>query len=164
MKHAPDFLHRHRRLLLIVLLTVTLLVSSEANRRRLQEEAVVTSLPVTQTVPAVSAYAAQRNDAYLQEVAALDALVSQEGLDSRTRQSAAAQLQALVHHRECQQALEAALSVTALAPCAAVVTDGGVTLITAKQEITPEDSALVLTLAEIHAGASPSDVRIMTAE
>ena len=65
-------------------------------------------------------------------------------------------------NREYQQALETALASTALAPCAAVVSGGSVTIITGKTDISPQDSALVLTLAAAHAGAKPSDVRILT--
>lgn len=168
MKPAAGFLTRHRRLLLIALLSVTLLVSSTANRRRLEQEAVVTSLPVVHTqssaVTAVNAYIDERDAAHQRDVAALTALIAQEELDAQTRQAAADQLQALVHSRESQQALEAALASTSLAPCAAVVTGTNVTIVTAKTEITPEDSALVITLAAAHAGAAPGDVRILTAE
>ncbi len=167
MKHAADFLTRHRRLFLIALLSVTLAVSSEANRRRLQEDAVVTSLPVMQTAApdvAVATFTADRDAMHQRDVAALTALISQENIDSRTREDAAVQLQELIRNRECQQALESALASTALAPCTAVVTGSSVTLVTAKQEITPEDSALVLTLAAAHAGVAPEDVRILSAE
>ena len=168
MKSAGEFIVRHRRLLLIALLTVTLLVSSSANRRRLEEEAIMTSMPVIRTnessATAVAAYISDRDAIYQRDVEALSALISRQDLDERTLHSAALQLQALIHHREARDAIEEALATTSLAPCAALVTDGAVTLVTAKAAPTAEDSALVLTLASIHAGINPEDVRIITAE
>ena len=46
----------------------------------------------------------------------------------------------------------------------AVVTDGSVTIVTEKQEITEQDTALVLTLVQVHTGVPASGVRIMTAQ
>ncbi|MBQ2954776.1 MAG: SpoIIIAH-like family protein [Clostridia bacterium] len=166
MQHLTRFILRHRRLLLIALLSVTLLLGSEANRLRLQEEAIVTSLPVTHTeaATAVSAHATLQEDQHARDVEALSALIARDDLDALTRQDAAAQLSAMVANREGRLALEEALSATALAPCSAVVAGGSVTVVTAKAEITPEDSALVLTLAAAHCGAAPEDVRILPAE
>ena len=113
---------------------------------------------------AVAAYVDERAAAHERDIAALTALIQQSDMDERTRQDAADTLQDIVRNRECQQALEDALSATALAPCAAVVSGGSVTIVTAKNAITPEDSALVLALAQAHAGAAPEDVRILTAE
>ena len=45
-----------------------------------------------------------------------------------------------------------------------VVTDGSVTIVTEKQEITEQDTALVLTLVQVHTGVPASGVRIMTAQ
>ncbi len=59
---------------------------------------------------------------------------------------------------------EGALVSSELAPCCAVVTDGSVTIVTEKQEITEQDTALVLTLVQVHTGVPASGVRIMTAQ
>lgn len=166
MKRIADLIVRHRQLLLIALLTATLVAGSTVNRKRLEAEALLTSLPVDRSTSAVAvaAYVNERAAAHERDVAALTALIQQTDMDERTRQDAADTLQALVRSRESQQALEDALSATALAPCAAVVSGGSVTIVTAKSAITPEDSALVLALAQAHAGADPEDVRILTAE
>lgn len=163
MKEMKPFAARHSRLLLISILTVTLLVSSEANRRS-HEDTVFTSLPVTTTTAgeAVAVYIADRDSAHDKDMAALLALTENEAIDLQTRQTAAEQMTVLAANSESQQALEAALASTALAPCAAIVTNGSVTLVTGKTEITAQDSALVLALAAAHAGAKPTDVRILT--
>lgn len=164
MNENTPFIARHRRLLLIALLAVTLLVSSEMNRRSLEAETVFTTLPVSvnSAAEALQVYKADRDSTDERNTSALLALTENEAIDPQTRQAAAAQLTAICANREHQQALEAALASTALAPCAAVVTGSSVTIVTGKAEITPEDSALVLSLAAAHAGAKPSDVRIMT--
>lgn len=168
MKKAGAFITRHRRLLLISLLTVTLLASSAANRRRLEGEAIVTSLPITSVQAAsddsIAVFIADRDALHQQEVAALSALIDRTDIDSRTRDQAAAQLTALVQSRQAREALEDALSGTALAPCTAVVSGGAVTIITANPSPSGEDAALVMTLAAAHAGVQPQDVRILPAE
>lgn len=166
MKHLADLLVRHRTLFLICLLTATFLLSSLAAQSRLEDDAIVTSLPVTSLTPsdAVQTFSGQRETTQLNELTALTALTNEESMDDATRRAAAAQLQALVSDRSSQQALEAALASTGLAPCAAIVSGGSVTIVTHQAEISPHDSALVLTLASAHAGASPENVRIITAE
>lgn len=168
MKKTGAFITRHRRLLMISLLTVTLLASSAANHRRLEGEAIVTSLPVTSVQTAsgesIAVFVADRDVLHQQEVAALSALIDRADIDSRTREEAAAQLTMLVQNRQAREALEDALSGTALAPCAAVVAGGAVTIVTANPSPTQEDAALVMVLAAAHAGAQPQDVRILPAE
>ena len=44
------------------------------------------------------------------------------------------------------------------------MTDGSVTIVTEKQEITEQDTALVLTLVQVHTDVPASGVRIMTAQ
>ena len=97
-------------------------------------------------------------------MAALETLISSEDTDRAARQSAAEELQACVALHQAQLALEGALVSSELAPCCAVVTDGSVTIVTEKQEITEQDTALVLTLVQVHTGVSASGVRIMTAQ
>ena len=89
---------------------------------------------------------------------------SSENTDRAARQSAAEELQAYVALHQAQLALEGALLTSELAPCCAVVTDGSVTIVTEKQEITEQDTALVLTLVQVHTDVPASGVRIMTAQ
>lgn len=96
--------------------------------------------------------------------AALETLISSENTDRAARQRAAEELQAYVALHQAQLALEGALLTSELAPCCAVVTDGSVTIVTEKQEITEQDTALVLTLVQVHTGVPASGVRIMTAQ
>lgn len=159
----PGFITRHRNLLLVMLLTATLAVSSAANRRRLEEAQQTTALPVMQTESAISVYRADRDGSYLTDVEALQAVSADTTLEATTREAAAARLTQLIADREAEAALETALSQTSLAPCAAVVSGGSVTIVTEKASITQEDSALAITLAAAHAGAEAADVRIITA-
>lgn len=168
MTRPADFLNRHRNLLLMAILCSTLCLSSAMNQRRLENSQGATSLPVmkTQSTDAapVAAYIDARDAAYQQDVAALTALCAQESVDARTRDEAAQTLSRIVSDHAAQQALESALAQSALAPCACVVSGGSVTIITHQTAVSAEASALALTLAAAHAGAAPSDVRIITAE
>ncbi|MGN0794871.1 MAG: SpoIIIAH-like family protein [Aristaeellaceae bacterium] len=160
------FLTRHRNLLLIVVTASALAVSSAVNRRRLEGERTTTSLPVTatQSAGAVTVYAQERQDAYLADVTALQAVCSDASLESRTREAAAARLTQLVADREAAKALETALQGSSLSPCAAVVSGTQVTIVTQNADFTAEDAAMALLLAEAHAGAKPSEVRIITGD
>lgn len=166
MKKAASLLTRHRSLFLIVLLTATLAASSAANQRRLSEGRQTTPLPVMRTDAgeSVEVFSAGQTDAYLAEIAALQALVQQEQLDQRTREDAAARLTALIADHEAASALETALASTSLAPCAAIVTGDTVTLLTHSADFSDADAALLVTLAAAHASADPSNVRIMSVE
>lgn len=163
MSKTP-FLTRHRSLLILALLTVTLAASSAANRLRLEDAAATTALPVTAAPSAVATYREERDADYLTDVAALQAVSADATLEASTREAAAQTLTRLVADREAAAALETALSATSLAPCAAIVTDGQVTLVTAKTTLTEADSALVTTLAAIHAGADAGDVHVLTGQ
>lgn len=162
------FISRHRNLFVVSLLCTALVISSAVSQRRLESEYPVTSLPVMKTNAAaqhpVAAYIDERDAAYQRDVAALTALCAAESIDSRTRNEAAQTLSRLVSDHAAQSALEEALAESILAPCAAVVSGGSVTIVTARTEVTQEASALALTLAAAHADAKPGDVRILTAE
>ena len=155
-----SFLTRHRSLFMVVLMTSALLVSSVVNQRRLEEDAQTVSLPVTS---AVSVFQAEHADAYMTDVAALHAVSINGTLDTATREAAAQRLTQLTADREAEAALDRLLATSSLAPCAAVVSGGSVTIVTEKAAVTQEETALVLTLAAAHAGAAPESVHIMTA-
>ncbi len=168
MTKLGEWLTRHRNLFLLMLLLITLLVSGMANRERLEAASATVDIPVTEVLSqpssALETYRIQRDQATLADMAALDALCAQTNLDSRTREDAAAKLQSIIDSRQMQTALEGALLDSSLSPCVAVVSGGSVTIVTGKATVTEKDTALVLTLAAAHAGASPENVRIITAE
>ena len=125
------------------------------------------TLPMTSAESSASpleAFRISRDSAYQRDMAVLETLISSENTDRAARQSAAEELQAYVALHQAQLALEGALLTSELAPCCAVVTDGSVTIVTEKQEITEQDTALVLTLVQVHTGVPASGVRIMTAQ
>lgn len=162
-----QFLVRHRNALLLVCLLLTLAVSCLMNQERLLEAAATVSLPVEQvsTSPTsrLEEYRLRRDETTLRDMAALEALCQQENLAAQTREDAAAQLQELVASRQAQLDLEGALTQSGVYPCVAVVSTGSVTIVTEKETLSDGESALVLTLAQAHAGVAPSGVRVMTA-
>ena len=168
MRKTGDWITRHRNLLLILLLLATMAVSSLANQERLTQEAATVSLPMVEPYaePAgrIELFRQQRDTAALQDMAALQALVGQEQLDRQTREEAAAQLSMLVDHRERQLALEGALLESGFYPCAAVVSAGQVTIVTEKASLSDDEMALLMTMAQLHAGASPAQVSVITAD
>lgn len=168
MERIGNLLTRHRNLFIVALLIATLCISSSSTIKRLSAGADVTALPVTavytQANEAVEVFVQQRDSAYATDLTALQTLCTQEDLDAETRRQAAEQLQEIIRCREAQDAIEKALANSSLVPCAAVVSGGAVTIVTQRTSFAQEDAALVMTLAAAHAGADPSDVRIITAE
>ena len=161
-----SLLHKHRNLLLITLLAITLAISSLSNQRTRLDTAQTVSLPIVpSSVPDLSPieqYKETRDAAALKDMAALETLVNQQDLDPQTRADAAAQLQRLVEQRQKQTALEGALTQSGVYPCAAVVEEGSVTIVTGKSNLSEGETALVLTMAQLHAAAMPSGVRVIT--
>jgi len=162
-----DFILKHRNALLLLCLLTTLAASWFFTNQRLTEAAATVSLPVEQvSAPAASrleAFRARQEETYLSDTAALQALCAQESLSSATREDAAAQLQRMVDTRQTQLALEGALAQSGVYPCVAVISQGSVTIVTEKATLSDGESALVMTLAQAHAGVEPSGVRVMTA-
>lgn len=168
MNQLGKWLTKYRNVFLLALLTLTLVVSGYANQQRVKAASSTVSIPVVETaaqsLSPLETCRQQRDQEALQDMAALEALVNQPLLDEATRESAADHLAVLVGNRQAQSALESALSGSSLHPCVAVVSSGSVTIVTEKSAVTEKDSALVLTLAAAHTGASPENVRIITAE
>ena len=168
MQKTGDFITRHRNLLLAMLLLATMVVSSLANQERVAQQAATVSLPVvppeTEPVGKMELFRQQRDAASLQDMAALQVLVGQEALDQQTRAEAAAQLQTLVDARQKQQALEASLLESGLYPCVAVVSGQQVTIVTEKASLTDHETALLMTMAQLHAGATPAQVSVITTD
>lgn len=165
MMKPGDLLTKHRNLFLLILLGGTLIISGIAAQ---EQEAATVNIPVVETaaqpVDALEAFRIQRDRDALSDIAALEKLCAQENLDESLREDASNRLQSIIDSRQAQSALEGALLNSSLYPCVAVVTGGSVTIVTGKTTITDQDAALVMTLAAAHAGASPQDVRIITAE
>lgn len=162
-----DLLTRHRNSFLLLLWVTTLIISGYTNRERLRTASATVDIPVTevaaQPVSALEAYRRQRDQENLADIASLEQLIAQTELDADTRHAAANLLQEIIDARQGQSALEGALCGSSLSPCVAVVADGNVTIVTEKSIVTEEDSALVMTLAAAHVGASPEKIRIITA-
>ena len=162
-----QFLVKYRNYFLFVALLATLAVSYFAQQERLLEASTTVNLPVEQVTASPSGKLEEfrlRRDASLQtDMAALQALCDQENLTAQTREDAAAKLQALIDTRQAQLALEGALTQSGVYPCVAVISPGSVTIVTEKATLSDGESALVMTLAQAHAGVEPSGVRVMTA-
>lgn len=168
MNRLGEWLTKRRNAFLLTLLIATLAVSGYANRQRLQDSVTTVSIPVTevaaQPVSALEAYRQQRDQTALADIATLEKLCAQKTLDVTTREAAATQLQAIIDARQGQSALEGALAGSSLSPCVAVISNGSVTIVTGKTDVTEKDSALVMTLAAAHVGAAPENIRIITAK
>ena len=168
MNQLGQWLTKHRNAFLLGLLTLTLVVSGYANQQRVTAASSTVSIPVMETarqpLSPLESCRQQRDQEALRDMAALETLINQPLLDEATREASADQLAALVSNRQAQSALESALSGSSLHPCVAVVSNESVTIVTEKSAVTDKDSALVLTLAAAHAGVSPENVRIITAE
>ncbi|MBR2718704.1 MAG: SpoIIIAH-like family protein [Clostridia bacterium] len=162
-----EFILKHRNALLLLCLLFTLAASWFFTNRRLTEAAATVSLPVEPVSAPVASYLdafrARQEEAYRSDMAALQALCDQENLSSATREDAAAQLRRMVDTRQTQLALEGALAQSGVSPCVAVISPGSVTVVTEKASLSDGESALVMTLAQAHAGVEPSGVRVMTA-
>ena len=163
-----NWIHKHRNLLLLALLLTTMAVSYLVNQRQLAQEASAVTIPVTEvsapTAAPIEQFRQERDAAALKDMAALETLCAQDNLDAQTRADAAAQLKRLIDVRQKQTALEGALLESCIAPCAAVVAEGSVTIVTEKATLTDGETALLLTMAQTHAGVEPSGVRVMAAE
>lgn len=168
MEKLGVWLTKHRNAFLIGVLAITLAISGYANQQRVSSAATTVSIPVMDTAAAalspLEACRQQRDQDALRDLSALEALINQPLLDEATRESAADRLEELITSRQAQSAMESALSGCSLHPCVAVVHGGSVTIVTEKTAVTDKDSALVLTLAAAHTGATPENVRIITAE
>ena len=164
LQSLPTFLVRRKNWLLMAALALSLTAALLLRPSSPQAQRV--TLPMTSAESSASpleAFRISRDSAYQRDMAALETLIS-ENTDRAARQSAAEELQAYVALHQAQLALEGALLTSELAPCCAVVTDGSATIVTEKQEITEQDTALVLTLVQVHTGVPASGVRIMTAQ
>lgn len=161
----PEKHVRRKNTLLFIVLLASMAVSCLVTIRRLESESAPVSLPVTFVAGQASDIDGLRHEVKAEEdadLAALREISRNELLDAATRESAAAQLSAMIARRESHSALEAALSSTSLAPCTVILTEGSVTVVTAKETISQAESAMVVTLADTHAGVEPSGVRIIT--
>lgn len=165
MNKLGELLARNRNVFLIVLLIATLTLSSLA---RQPSPPTTVNLPVVETAAApispLLAYRLQRDQETQADIASLEALVAQPLLEESTREDAAEMLQQILDCRQAQTAMEGALVSSSLGPCVAVLSNGSLTIVTEKADITANDTALVLTLAAAHTGVPPENIRIVTAE
>ena len=126
------------------------------------------ALPVlTQTTTAASpveAWREKRTAQRKEDIATLQALLDRTGLDEDAREDAVALLTRLVQWSEEETALEGALASSGISPCAAMRSEGMVTLVTEKATLSDGERALLLTMAQTHAGVPPEGVQVVTAE
>ncbi len=166
MQRAFAWMIRHRNACLVVLSLLTLAATLLQDK---QDDAPASvSIPVMaasgdEAVP-VAAYLRKRDADALRDMAALEALIAREDVSAEIRNAAADQLRGMAAARQAQTAIEGALINSSLYPCAAVISNGVLTLVTGKSAVTEKDSALVIALAALHAGLSAEKVCILTAE
>lgn len=162
-----EFIRKHVNALLLGCLLITLAASWFFTNQRLTQAAATVALPVEQVTMSPTSrleeFRTRRDETTLADIATLQALCDQDNLADATREDAAAQLQQLVSTRETQLALEGALTQSGIYPCVAVVSQGSVTVVTDKATLSDGESALVMTMAQVHADVPPSGVRVITA-
>ena len=165
MQRVGDLLTKHKNAFLISLLILTLSFGflSGANDSMPTVDIPVTDVFSQQGSP-LTVFRQNRDASSLADLAALERLLSKPDLDAATRDTARSALQALIDTRQAQTAIEGALCNSSLYPCTAVLSGGSLTIVTEKADISEKDSARVMTLAAAHAGISPENVRIVTAE
>ena len=162
-----EWLTKHRNTFLLLLLAATLFLSGYAHQQEAKTASATVNIPVMETaaqpLSPLERYRRQRDQETLADIESLEALVAQPLLDDATREAAADRLQKIIDCRQAQYALEGALVSSKLAPCVAVISGDALTIVTSKADITQSDSALVMTLAQAHAGIEPANVRLITA-
>lgn len=167
MSKWGELLMKRRNAFLLILLATTLLLSGYARQQETKTASTTVNIPVVETaaqqLSPLERYRQQRDQETLDDIASLEALVSQPLLDEATREAAAERLQQIIDCRQARSALEGALVSSKLGPCVAVISGGSLTIVTSKADITQSDSALVMTLAQAHAGIEPANVQIITA-
>lgn len=160
-----SWLVRHKNPLLLLMLFGTLLVASRVLPRESTPLPVSLALTdVSDTLSPIESYRLTRDSEFRADLASLQTLAATESLEKRTREEAAQQAANLIALHQAQLALEGALADSSLAPCAAVLTEKALTLVTSKEEITQEDTALVLSLAQLHTTVSAENIRVMTSQ
>lgn len=169
------FIKKHKNLIFLSVLLLTLAGSYLWNQYQLGELKTV-SLPITRSeggsdTPATSvvktplaSYQEKREATRRADMAALQALVSNEKVDQTARDQAQEELQEVIRCRECELAIEGALTGAGLAPCVAVVQRGAVTILVEKKELTQTEATMILTLTAAHTGEVPENIRIMAGD
>lgn len=111
---------------------------------------------------AVSALGAvdERERRYQADIAALERLTMQEGLDEASRADAAKQLRVLVERHQAETQLAAALRAAGYADPLVVLENGSLTVALTESELT--DGGRVLSLCLSHAPVEARNVRIIT--
>ena len=115
----------------------------------------------TEAVDTFAAYQTRRDEERKTDRAALEKLLERNDLDTASRQDATATLARIVDWNEQELALEGALTKSRLSPCIAVRSEGMVTVVTDRAELSEGESALLLTLCETHCGVSPEGVKVI---
>lgn len=119
--------------------------------------------PAANMQDALERFRSEREQERKQDRASLEKLIDSAAVEEQTRQDAAEALTRLVEWNQQELALEGALTKTRLTPCIAVRSEGAVTIVTEKAELSEGESALLLTLCETHAGVPPEGVKVICA-
>lgn len=165
-------LKEHKSTILLVVLLLTLAGSYLFNQYQMEATRTV-DLPVTlvegedaastaivNKTP-LAAYQQKREAARQEDMAALQTLAANIEVDQSARDQAQGELMEVIRCRECELAIEGALSGAGFAPCVAVVQRGAVTVLVEKKELTQDEATTILTLAATHSGEAPENIRVM---
>lgn len=103
-----------------------------------------------------------REEAYDKDRASLETLLASDAADEATRAQAAERLERLVSDHQSEIAVEEALRATGYGPVLVLLQNGALTVILSGGKA--GDSAAIFSLCAAHAGVSPENIRIMTAD
>lgn len=150
---------------ILLILTVTAALTLTLARGQPEQESAsltLTALPTripTATPHPVDAYRARREETRAQEQALLRALAQSEQTSPETRAQAEKQLLEAAAWMETELAVEAALAAQGYGQALCVAREGAVTILLS-QELTAQEAALILALAQEASGAAAENIRI----
>ena len=103
----------------------------------------------------------RREDAYEQDVAALQKMLESGAADAATQELAAQKLTMLISEHRNELGLEQALQEAGFENAVVIVQNGAVTVMIAQDMLTGEASAQILALCVAHTDAGAENVRVM---
>lgn len=152
----------------LLLMAVMTLTAAACLMYQTKPRSTAALLPVSTAATSVltptEEYRLARNETELRDLAALEAICQSDAVDAELRADAAQALQTLVSARQRQLAVEGALLQSGLGDCVAVITGDILTLVSQQKTLTAQQSAQVVELAQIHAGVSAANIRVVCAE
>lgn len=139
-----------------------LLVAAAAVLALCRPRATVSPSPAETPAPQTASERDAREDAYQQDLEALNALLQNTSTDESARQQAQTQLMSMVAAHQAELGIEEALTQAGYAPCLVLCQNGALTVMLQRDTLTASDSAAILSLCAAHTDIGVENIRIMT--